>query len=132
MALDWNSSELRSGVDKWPETQATVTNIEQPFNDGKNDFLSVVTYTFKDESGEYCEGRYQTRTSELPDELMEGSAITIRYNPTNPRKSWCADDYYRSGFGRLQSFDYPITIMVIVGVFVLLIAVIEIFHIRAR
>jgi hypothetical protein len=50
--LDWNRSELRAGIDKWPEKEATVTKIDQPFNDGKHDFLSVVTYTFKDESGE--------------------------------------------------------------------------------
>jgi hypothetical protein len=130
--MDWNSSELHAGVDKWPEVPATVTDIEQPYNDGKHDFLSVITYTFKDESGEYWEGRYEARTTELPGELMEGAAITIRYNPQNPKKSWCEDDYYRTGFGRFQSFDYPITLMVIVGAFLLLIAVIEIFHLRIR
>jgi hypothetical protein len=130
--MDWNSSELRAGVDKWPEAQATVTDIEQPYNDGKHDFLSVITYTFKDNVGEYWEGKYETRTIDLPTDLMEGAEITIRYNPKNPRKSWCEQDYYRSGFGRFQSFDYPITLMVMVGVFLLLIAVIKIFHIRIR
>jgi uncharacterized protein DUF3592 len=103
--IDWNSSERRAGVDRWPETEATVTGIEQPFVGGKYDFLSVVAYTFKDSSGEYFAGKYQTPTSELGD-VMEGAAIRIRYNPKNPNKSWCADDYYRSGSGGFR----PLTI----------------------
>ena len=98
---DWNSSERRAGVEQWPETEATVTGIEQPFVGGKYDFLSVVSYTFKDASGEYFAGKYQTPTSELPDDVMEGATIRIRYSPKNPNRSWCADDYFRSGFGRI-------------------------------
>ena len=130
--MEWNSSELRAGVDKWPETQATVTNIEQPYTGAKYEFLSVITYTFKDDSSEYWQGKYETPTSDLPDDVTEGAAITIRYNPRNPRKSWCEDDYYRSGFGRFQSFDYPIAMLTMIGLMLLLFAVIEIFHIRIR
>lgn len=130
--MGWNGSELRAGVDKWPEAQATVTNVEQPFVGGKLDFLSVITYTFKDPTGEYFAGKYQTPTSELPDDVTEGGTITIRYNLKNPNKSWCEDDYYRSGFGRFQSYDYPIVMLVMVVCFLLIIGVIEIFHIRAH
>lgn len=42
---------------------------------------------------------------------MTGSIITIRYNPKNPDKSWSEDDYYRTGFGRFQAFDYPIALL---------------------
>ena len=106
---DWNSSERQAGVEQWPETEATVTGIEQPFVGGKYDFLSFVSYTFKDASGEYFAGKYQTPTSELPDDVMEGATIRIRYSPKNPNRSWCADDYFRAGFGRFQRFDYPTT-----------------------
>jgi len=130
--MDWNSSERHAGVDKWPEATATVTSIEQPFVGGKYHFLSVVSYTFKDPSGEYWAGNYQMPTSDLPDDVTEGAAITIRYNPQNPRKSWCEDDYFRCGFGRFQSFDYPVAMLLMIGIFVLLIAAIEIFHIHVR
>jgi hypothetical protein len=131
-AVSWNSSELRAGVDKWLVVQATVTEIDQPFHDQKFGFLSVITYTFKDASGEYFAGKYQTPTDQLPAHMTEGSTITIRYNPNNPDKSWCADDYYRAGFGRFQTFDYPITMVVLVLGLLLLVAMIEIFHIRVR
>ena len=130
--MAWNSSERRAGVDNWPEAQATVTGIEQPFVGGKYDFLSVVSYTFKDPSGEYWAGTYQTPTNDLPDDVTEGATIRIRYNPRNPRKNLCEDDYFRTGFGRFQSFDYPVAMMVMIGIFVLLIAAIEIFHIHVR
>ena len=131
--MEWNSSELRAGVDKWPETQAAVTNIEQvSLSAGNDSFLSVITFRFKDGRGEYFEGNFRMRTDEMPDDLMTGSTISIRYNPKNPNKSWSEYDYYRSGFGRFQSFDYPVVMLVMVGVFLLLIAVIEIFHIHAR
>jgi len=128
----WNSSERRAGVDEWPEAEATVTDIEQPFVGGKFDFLSVVSYTFKDASGQYFAGKYQTPTSELPEDVTEGATIRIRYNPKNPDKNWCADDYFRSGFGRFQSFGYPIAFLCLVGIFVTCVAIIEIFHLRVR
>jgi hypothetical protein len=129
---DWNSSERRAGVDKWPETDATVTGIEQPFVGGRYDFLSVVSYTFKDASGEYFAGKYQTRTVDLPDGAFEGATIRIRYNPKNPNKSWSAEDYYRSGFGRFQAFDYRIALLCLILLTMLLVAAIEAFHIRLR
>jgi len=46
--IEWNSSERRRGVDKWPETQATVTRIDQPFTNRYSKFLSVISFTFKD------------------------------------------------------------------------------------
>lgn len=130
--MNWNSSEIRAGVDKWPETKASVTNIEQPYSNVKYAFLSVITYTYKDEAGEYWEGKYETRTIDLPKDMVEGSAITIRYNPKNPRRSWSQDDYHRAGFGRFQAFDYPIAMLAMIGIFLLMIAVIEIFHIHLR
>jgi hypothetical protein len=128
--MDWNSTELRRGIDKWPETQATITSIDQPYNNKKYGFLSVVRYTFQDASGEYWAGKYETRTADLPDELMTGSTISIRYNPKNPDKSWTEDDYWRSGFGRFQSFDYPIAFLALIVFFLLAIAVIKLFHLR--
>lgn len=129
---DWNSSERRAGVEQWPETEATVTGIDQPFVGGKYDFLSVDSYTFKDASGECFAGKYQTPTSELPGDIMEGAMIRIRYSPKDPNISWCADDYFRSGFGRFQRFDYPIALLCMIVFFLICIAIIEIFHLRLR
>jgi hypothetical protein len=129
---DWNSSERRAGIDQWPEAEATVTGIEQPFVGAKFGFLSVVSYTFKDASGEYFAGKYQTPTSELADDVTEGATIKIRYNPKNPNKSWCAHDYLRAGFGRFQSFDYPIALLCLLVFSLAFIAIIEIFHLRVR
>jgi hypothetical protein len=112
--------------------RATVTEIDQPFHDQKFGFLSVISYSFKDASGQYFAGKYQTPTDHLPDDMTEGSMITIRYNPENPDKSWCEDDYYRTGFGRFQAFDYPITLLVLVLCFLLIFAMIEILHLRVR
>ena len=131
-SLDWNRSERRAGVDQWPETEALVTGIEQPFVGGKFDFLSVVSYTFKDAAGEYYAGKYQTPTRDLPDDVMEGAKIRIRYNPKNPNKSWCADDYFRSGFGRFQNFNYPIALLCLILISLVCVAIIEIFHLRVR
>ncbi len=130
--IDWNGSERRAGVDQWPETEATVTGIEQPSVGGKFDFLSVVSYTFKDTSGEYFAGKYQTPTRELPDEVMEGATIEIRYNPKNPNKNWCPDDYSRSGFGRFQSFDFRIALLCVIVIFIVCVAITEVLHLRVR
>lgn len=129
--FEWNSTERRKGVDRWPEAEATVTNIEQQY-DPKFSFLSVITFTFKDQAGEYFEGKFEMKTADFPDDFMTGSTITIRYNPRNPDKNWCADDYYRAGFGRFQTFDYPIAFLVLFVLFVVGIAVIEIFHVRVH
>jgi hypothetical protein len=109
--VEWNSSERRKGVDGWPEAQATLTRIEQPFTNRRDAFLSIIQFTFKDSSGEYFAGKYLMRTTDLPDDLTAGSVITIRYNPQDPNKNWCADDYYRAGFGRWQKFGFPILIL---------------------
>lgn len=112
--VEWNSSERRKGIDRWPEAQATVTRIDQPYANGRKidlSFLSVIQFRFKGSSGEYFAGEYAMRTSDLPDDLMTGSVINIRYNPKDPDKNWCADDYYRAGFGRWQKFGFPILML---------------------
>jgi Protein of unknown function (DUF3592) len=118
--VEWNSSERRKGVDGWPEAHATVTSIEQPFTNRDFAFLSVIQFTFKDNSGEYFAGKYQMRTSDLPEDLMTGSTISIRYNPKNPNKNWCADDYFRAGFGRWQAYGFPIFLLSILLLVLLL------------
>jgi hypothetical protein len=128
----WNISERRAGVAQWPETDATVTRIDQPYTDRELDFLSVVSYTFKDASGEYFAGKYHTRTTDLPDDVFTGATIQIRYNPKDPDKSWCADDYYRSGFGRFHKFGFPVLLLCIAGTTLLAIVIIKVFHLRAH
>ena len=128
--MDWNWSEQRLRVDKWPGVEATVSDIDQPFSSPKFAFLSVITFRFKDESGEYHAGKYQMPTRDLPDGFMTGSKITIRYNPKNPDKSWCEDDYFRSGFGRWQSFGFPLLFWSLVGVTLLLVALISLIKSR--
>jgi hypothetical protein len=124
----WNSSELRAGIDRWPVAQATVTNIDQLYNQ-KHSFLSVITFTYKDKADEYYAGKFHMRTADLPDDLMTGSAIAIRYDPKDPDKSWSEYDYYRAGFGRFQTFDYPIAFVSLVLFIVLLIGAMKLFHV---
>lgn len=117
-------------VDSWPETQATVTNIGQPYNDGndmKRDFLSVISFTFKDSKGEYYAGRYHMRTRDLPDDLMTGSTITIRYNPKGPARNWCAEDYYRAGLGRWHAYGFPVLMLWLFLIWLFLMGLILIF-----
>jgi hypothetical protein len=122
--MELNFLERRRGIDRWPEVTATITNIEQPYNDPKHDFLSLVTYAFKDETGGYFGGTYQMRTSDFSDSFMTGSMIQIRYNPNNPDKSWCEDDYWRTGFGLWQRVGFPILMLSLVAVTLIALGVI--------
>lgn len=128
--VEWNSSERRRGVDQWPEAKATVIRIEQPFTNQRFAFLSVIQFTFKDSSGEYFAGKYQMRTVDLPDNLMTGSTISIRYNPKNPDKNWCADDYFRAGIGRWQAFDFPMFMLSMLLLALLVIGIASLFRPR--
>ena len=126
--MEWNSSERREGVDRWPEAQATVTSIEQPYTNQNFANLSVIQFTFKNSSGEYFAGKYTMRTTDLPDDLMTGSVITIRYNPNDPDKNWCADDYYRAGFGRWRSHGYPVLMLCLFLAWLLVMALVFLFR----
>ncbi|HEY1901281.1 MAG TPA: DUF3592 domain-containing protein [Terracidiphilus sp.] len=125
--MDFNLWERWRGIDQWPEAAATVTNIEQPFADPKHDFLSVVSFTFKDKTGEYFAGTFQMRTQDFTDDFMTGNTVKIRYYPTNPNKTWYEDDYFRSGFGLWQNRGFPILMLSIVLFFLLTFALITIF-----
>ena len=89
--------------------------------------MSVIQFTFKNSSGEYFAGKYTMRTTDLPDDLMTGSVITIRYNLKNPDKNWCADDYYRAGFGRWRAHGYPVLMLRLFLAWLLVMGVVFVF-----
>jgi len=70
------------------------------------------------------------RTVDLPEDLMTGSTITIRYDPKNPDRNWCADDYYRAGFGRWQSYGFPLFMLWMFLGFLLLMGLVVLFKHR--
>jgi len=124
-SVDLNLWERRHGVDQWPEANATVTSIEQPYNN-KESFLSVITFSFKDQAGEYFSGTFQMRTRDFADDFMTGSTVTIRRNPANPNKTWYEGDYSRSGFGLWQGKEFLILMFCLVVILILAMGVITV------
>lgn len=114
------------GVERWPETTAIISAIDQPFEDPKHRHLAEVRFSFLDSIGEPYRDSFYARTADLEERLTVGSAVKIRYNPRNPDWTWFEGDYRRKGTG-LWEFGWRPRVWIAVSLASLLLSLIAVF-----
>lgn len=82
------------GVDKWPETMATVVSVsryEKP-NGRTTTPAADVTFFYRDGNNEQQSGFYTVDENSSLFNISENDTISVRFNPRHPERHWC-DEY---------------------------------------
>lgn len=85
---------LREGV----PVVGTLTHVTQD----RESSNQILTYRFEDETGMVREGSYETSPVALLEDYEAGQAITVLYDPTDPRISMVDEDPVRRAEARIR------------------------------
>jgi hypothetical protein len=72
------------GVDKWPETTATVTSVDRTLAKGRSPAHATITFNYRSSDGVMQSGSYYVGDQSSLYDLDEDQSFSVRYNPKHP------------------------------------------------
>jgi hypothetical protein len=79
------------GVDKWPETQATVVSVDRVVAEGRYAARATVTFSYRPAGGEIQSGTFFVGDQSSLYNLDETDTFPVRYNPARPESFYSSE-----------------------------------------
>jgi hypothetical protein len=79
------------GVNKWPETEATVASVDRVLAVGRSAARATVTFTYRPDEGEIQSGIFFVGDQSSLYNLDEGEAFPVRYGPARPERFYSSE-----------------------------------------
>jgi hypothetical protein len=109
------------GVDRWPETTATVYSVNR-YNGGDAGDLADVTFRYQDGQGGYQAGCYTVNSYTSLYNIEKDDTFSLRYNPAKP-KQYFSGEYETTANDRLRSGLISSAVLLFFLVYLILLAI---------
>jgi len=79
------------GIDKWPETVATVVSVDRVPAVGRSPASATITFNYRPKEAEIQSGSFFVGDQSSLYNLDEGDSFPVQYNPTRPERFYSSE-----------------------------------------
>ena len=99
------------GIDKWPETEATVSSVVRVPTARRRGEINIVRFSYKTSDGTLLTGIFRADKYTALFEISTGDAFTLRFNPKKPNRYWSDGYGLPAGTGLFVIWALAVTVI---------------------